>query len=73
MTGSGRKAEAKRAGESVADFIAFVDLGDLIAITTFGKNWRAFEPIFGNPEDFRVDIQRLNTIRMPSGRSNAIY
>lgn len=67
-----RKAEAERVGELAADLIAFVDLGDLIPIVTFGKNWRVFEPIFGSAEDFRVDMRRLNAIRRPAMHSRAI-
>lgn len=67
-----RKAEAERAGEPAADLIAFVDLGDLIPIVTFGKNWPVFEPIFGNAEDFRVDMRRLNAIRRPAMHSRSI-
>ncbi|KPF52038.1 hypothetical protein IP65_17740 [Novosphingobium sp. AAP1] len=67
-----RKADAERAGEQVADLIAFVDLGDLIPIVTLKKNWPVFQPIFGNAEDFRVDMRRLNTIRRPAMHSRSI-
>lgn len=67
-----RRAEALRAGESASDPIAFVDLGDLIPIVTFGKNWPIFEPIFGSMEAFRVDMQRLNGIRRPTMHARPI-
>ena len=67
-----RKADAERAGEQAADLIAFVDLGDLIPIVTLKKNWPVFQPIFGNAEDFRVDMRRLNAIRRPAMHSRSI-
>jgi hypothetical protein len=67
-----RKADAERAGEQAADLIAFVDLGDLIPIVTLKKNWPAFQPIFGNAEDFRVDMRRLNAIGRPAMHSRSI-
>lgn len=67
-----RKADAERAGEQTADLIAFVDLGDLIPIVTLKKNWPVFQPIFGNTEDFRVDMRRLNSIRRPAMHSRSI-
>ena len=67
-----RKADAERAGEQTADLIAFVDLGDLIPIVTLKKNWPVFQPIFGNAEDFRVDMRRLNAIRRPAMHSRSI-
>lgn len=67
-----RKADAEHAGEQTADLIAFVDLGDLIPIVTLKKNWPVFQPIFGNAEDFRVDMRRLNAIRRPAMHSRSI-
>jgi hypothetical protein len=67
-----RNADAERAGEQAADLIAFVDLGDLIPIVTLKKNWPVFQPIFGNAEDFRVDMRRLNAIRRPAMHSRSI-
>ncbi|WP_206240442.1 hypothetical protein [Novosphingobium terrae] len=45
--------------------IYFIDLGDLIAIVTGGRNWPLFQGIFADKQGFTVDIQRLNAWRRP--------